>query len=243
MPCFSPEAKELFRHWDELEVLEDLENFYAELLKRRVNEVQFGKPDAVSPMRRARLNCQMIRQSLIHRAERLLVSTGSMLLDRNPYGIALLARGHVEAVAVLGNFCSRLASFAAGRISFDKFEWEAADALMGAKHSLFEKANSPENILTCIERTDKFLNQNILGTKDNIVRDTYDWLSEFAHPNFLSNQTAFKLDKANGRFLFDHASAIRKEDFQLFSYLLLSASFFLPLHDQFAERSEKTLSE
>lgn len=243
MSCFSPEANKLFESWGELESRDDLENLYSELLKRRIESIHFGNPKTVSPKKRARLNCQMIRQSLIHRSERLLTSTGSMLVDQNPYGIALLARGHVEGTAVLGNFCTRLDSFTAGRIQFEKFEWEVADAIMGAKHALFEKANSPENILTCIERADKFLAQNILGTKNGILRDTYNWLSEFAHPNFLSNQTAFRLDKPNGCFVLQHQNAIRKEDFQLFGYLSISAALFLSLHDQFAERSEQALSE
>jgi hypothetical protein len=58
-----------------------------------------------------------------------------MLQAKNVYGLALVARGHVEATAVLGYFCKRVDSLAKGNIDFDKFELDIANGLMGAKET------------------------------------------------------------------------------------------------------------
>jgi hypothetical protein len=209
MGCFSDDAKKLFQKWEHSELCDDIEDTYSELLKRRVDTVEYGDPDTLNSKPRTRLNCQVLRQALVHRAERLLASAGTMLLEKNVYGLALIARGHLEGTAVLGNFCNRLGSLTKGNIAFEKFEWEMADAVLGAKHDLFAKANAPVSILTSIERADKFLDGNVFPEKKKMLQDIYGWLSEFAHPNYLSNSSAFVLDKATKSVVFRHENEVK----------------------------------
>jgi len=76
-----------------------------------------------------------------------------------------------------------------------------------------------------------------------MLKDCYGWLSEFAHPNFLSNSSAFSLDKSTGRFVFRHSADLQESDFQLVHYLSLSARLFIELFDRFAKEAESALAE
>lgn len=241
MSCFSPAVRDLFDRWGQGEFLKSLEASHQQLLERRIDTVEFGNPQTLTPEKRAAANCRLLQQALLHRAERLLASSGTMLLENNVYGLALIARGHCETTAVLGHFCSRLESLAAGRISFDDFQWNIADAVMGAKHHQFTAARHPVNILTCIEKSDKYLDKYFFKEKRGMLQDCYDWLSEFSHPNFLSNISAFTLDRPNNRFVLQHGHGHpRQEDFQLPGYLDLSAALFVYLFDEFTRRADES---
>src|SRR5438105_4465149 len=114
MSCFSDEVKKVFRDRKKDDLCTKLEQHHQQLVDRRVGEIQYGDPDKLTPKRRAILNSQALRQMLLHRADCLLVGAGPMLLARNVYGLALLARGHVEATAVLGFFCDRIDTLTKG---------------------------------------------------------------------------------------------------------------------------------
>jgi hypothetical protein len=165
MVCFSDEAQKLFETWNKVELCNELEGYHAQLLERRVDAIAYGDPEKLSAKIRARLNCQVLRQALLHRAERLMASSGTMLLDKNVYGLALVVRGHVEGTAVLGFFCNRINSLVQNHIPFEKFEFDVADAIMGAKHDLFAKANAPANILSFIEKADRVLDKELFKKK------------------------------------------------------------------------------
>lgn len=236
MSHFSTDIRELFERWGELELFDSLDNFYQQLIDRRVNIVNFGDPNSISPEQRAKSNCLVLQQALLHRAERLTASTGSMLIECNIYGLAMIARGHFEATAALGYFCARLESLANGAVNFSDFELNIADAVMGSKHRQFERARPPLNILSYIEKADKYVDKHILKAQKGMILDCYNWLSEFAHTNFLSNISALTLDKPNHRFLIRHERALQKEDFQLPGYIDISCSLFVSLYDAFTER-------
>jgi hypothetical protein len=235
--CYSSSCKDIFQRFGHSKLLESLESSYRLLLDRRKGVVDFGVPTSITPKKQAVCNCELVRQSLLHRAERLMASSGTLLLEKNVYGLALLIRGHYEATALLGYFCNRLESLADGNIKFDDFKWNVADALMGAKHETFSEARPPLNVLTCIEKADKYLDTHFFEEKKNIIQDCYDWLSEFAHPNFLSNKSAFALDKLNHRFILRHSNEFQESDFELLSYLSFSAGLFIFLFDAFEQRS------
>ncbi len=212
MPCFSGEVQALFQKWNENDLYKEIEVIHSELLKRRVDSIEYGNPDKIVEKTRARLNSKVLAQALLNRSERLLVSSGAMLLQNSVYGLALIARGHLEGTAVLGYFCDRLNALGKGNIPAEKYYLNVADAVMGARHNLFEKANAPPNILTSIEKADRFLNQTLFenANKEKKLEDTYNWLSDFAHPNFLSHCAAFKLDKENHRMIFEPPRVYRR---------------------------------
>jgi hypothetical protein len=155
-----------------------------------------------------------------------------MLLESNIYALALTVRGHYEATAVLGYLCNRLQSFTSTNIAFAKLAHNVVCAFLGAKHpNHFSKAPDPPNILTCIDKADIYLSSHFPTYGKGCLRDTYDWLSEFAHPNFLSHSSAFTVDTPNRRFVFRHNGELQERDFDLIVYLEISAGLFIILFD------------
>ena len=55
------------------------------------------------------------------------------------------------------------------------------------------------------------------GEKKDMMEEVYIWLSEFAHPNFCSNKSAFHLDKQTNRMIFRHDADLQERDFGLAS--------------------------
>jgi hypothetical protein len=244
MGGFSNEVKKVFVDWKQEKLWSELDEAIVELGNRRVDYIEYGDPTKLTPKKRAALNAELLRQALLHRAECLLQATGTMLQAKNLYGLALVVRGHVEATAVLGYFCKRIESLSKGNIDFDKFEMDIANGVLGAKDDLFSAAAAPVNILTCIEQGDKYLNAELFGgEKKSMLQEVYGWLSEFAHPNFCSNKSAFSLDKEAGRIVFRHDADLQESDFQLVGYLSVSAMFFPLLYDRFADACKAVLVE
>jgi hypothetical protein len=231
---FSPAVRQLFNDWKQGDLLNRLEASHQQLLDRRKNVVKIAEQN--EPRKHTASNCLALQQVLLHRAERLLVGAGSMLLETNVYGLALGVRGHYETTGVLGYFCNRLDLLNANIIKFQDFACDTASVVLGAKHSQFPKAPNPPNILTCIGKADRYIDTHFLKQKTGMLRDGYDWLSEFAHPNFCSNCSSYTIDKAKRRYVFRHDGDIRESDFDLLVYLEISADLFICLFDNCTRR-------
>jgi hypothetical protein len=236
MSCLSEEVAKILSDNGKEDLCRKLEEHHAAVLKERVDFIEYGKPEELSDKRRAKLNCELLKQVLIHRADKLIVATGQMLPARNLYGMALAVRGYIETVAVLGYFDKRLSALSKGNIDFARFELDIANGLMGAKHDLFDKANAPVNILTCVENADKHLDAELFREKKKMLEDLYTWLSEFAHPNFCSNKTAFRLDKATGRMMLRDDDVIGDDHFQMLATVEMAAGMFIWLLEDFTQR-------
>jgi hypothetical protein len=243
MAKYSDDVKKIFASFKQEKLCADLEANHEEIVKRRIEFVEYGNPDTLESKTRCKLNCELLSQALLHRADCLLVAVGAMLVAKNVYGLALIARGYVEAVAVLGYFCNRADALTKGNIDFNRFEKDIANGLLGAKHDLFSKADAPVNIVTCVERADKYLDAHLFGgEKKAMLQDIYGWLSEFAHPNFCSNKSAFSLDRATGRMILRHEGELQESDFQLPGHMNVAASMFARLFDDFKKSYEAVLT-
>jgi hypothetical protein len=232
---FSPAVRDLFNHWQRGDLLDRLEASHRQLLDRRKQTVEFATPDELRT--RTASSCLVLQQVLLHRAERLLAGAGTMLLESNIYALSLSVRGHYEATAVLGYLCNRLESFKATNIDFTKFAYNVVCVFLGAKHpDHFTKAPDPPNILTCIEKADVYLRAHFTAYAHGCLRDAYDWLSEFAHVNFLSHSSAFTVDTANRRFVFRHDGELQERDFDIIGYLEISAGLFVVFFDHFTRK-------
>jgi hypothetical protein len=241
MACLSDQATQTLKQAGKEDISKDLEKAHADLVNQRVDYIEYGDPDRLSAKQRAKLNCQLLKQALMHRAERLMMATGQMFDSRNLYGLALIIRGHIEAVVLLGYFARRLDSLHKENIDFERFEEDIANGLLGAKDDIFDKAKAPVNVLTCLEHTDKHLDAEIFGKKTQMFHEFYTWLSEFAHPNFCSNKTAFTLDKETGRMLLRKEEETLNDHFEMLNCLCMSADMFSWLLADFSTRLEKAL--
>lgn len=164
-----------------------------------------------------------------------MVSSGTLLEESNIYGLGLLVRAQYETTGNLGHLCQKLSSLNSGFINFSTFAHDIGNAIVGARHPAFKSAPNPPNILTCIDNADKYLSRYLFKEKKDILRDSYEWLSDFAHPNFLSNDSAFELDKERSRFALRHLRELRTQDFQLMDYLDICAKVFVFLFDAFSD--------
>jgi hypothetical protein len=61
-------------------------------------------------------------------------------------------------------------------------------------------------------------------------------LSEFAHPNFCSNKTAFTLDKATGRMVLRDEDVVGEDHFQMLATVEMAAGMFIWLLEDFSKR-------
>jgi hypothetical protein len=243
MTNYSDDVRKIFASFKQDKLCASLEANHDELVKRRIEFVEYGDPNKLQSKEHCKLNCELLAQSLLHRADCLLAGVGPMVTTKNVYGLALVARGYVEALAVLGYFCKRVEALTKGNIDFNRFEKDVANGLLGAKHNLFSKADAPVNILTCVEETDKYLDAHLFeGNKKAMLQDIYGWLSEFAHPNFCSNKSAFSLDKATGRMIFRHEGQLQENDFQLLGHMDVTARMFPRLFDDFKKTYDAALA-
>lgn len=238
MPCFSQNAQKLFKNWQEEDLLAKLEEFYQMLLDVRKDAIEYGGvPEDIDPRKHVTLNLEVLQQVQLHRAERLFAAADPLLLDRNIYALALVVRGFYETTGIVGYFCNRLESLAQGNIEFENFAWNVADAIMGARHDQFSSARPPLHILTCIEKADKYLDKHLFKEKHGILMDGYNWLSEYAHPNFLSNVSAFTFEKEYHRFVFRHDDELNKSELDLMGYLSICSGLFVSLFDELSKRA------
>ena len=72
-----------------------------------------------------------------------------------------------------------------------------------------------------------------------MIADSYAWLSECAHPNFLSHASAIEADLENHRLLIHHSGPLRPEELSTIGYLDISAGLFLALFDDMGTRSSR----
>jgi hypothetical protein len=173
MSCLSEEARKILSDNSRQDLCQKLEEYHAAVVKERVDFIEYGKPEELSDERRAKLNYDLLKRVLIHRADKLIMATGQMLPAKNLHGMALAARGYIETVAVLGYVAKRLSALSKGNIDFARFESDIANGLMGAKHDLFDKANVPVNILTCVENADKHLDAEFFGENKKMLERGY----------------------------------------------------------------------
>lgn len=241
--AFPSKSRATFARWDESDVFERICRLQPALITRRIPHVDGAARGVIDPRERAKRNLTVIQQAQLHRAERLITSSVTLLLDNNVYGVALVARGLIESAGIVGFFCGKLESLANRGIMFDEIQKSIYLAMAGAKHEFFKDAESPVNVLTCIAKADEYLGRHFFEKESDMLNESYRWLSEYAHPNFLSMQSAFTTD-ASGRFQFRHRGGLRKIDFQVLHYVALTGDIFVHLFDELGKRiSDGTIDQ
>ena len=86
MACLSKEATDILTNRKEADLQKAVETHYENLIKQRADYVEYGKPEELPPKKNAQLNCELLKQVLIHRAKQLMTASGTMLAEKNLYG-------------------------------------------------------------------------------------------------------------------------------------------------------------
>jgi len=146
--CLSEAATQTLKDAGKEDISKSLKAAYADLANHREDYVEYGDPDLLTAQQPAKLNCRLLKLALVHRADGLMLATGQMFDSKNLYGLALIVRGHIEAVGLLGFFARRLDSLHKKNIEFERFEEDIAGALTGAHDPIFAAAKAPVNIMS-----------------------------------------------------------------------------------------------
>jgi hypothetical protein len=209
------------------------------LLKERIEFTRaLMRADTYEDKRQIELNILAYRQMLLHRAIMLFEASLHAAERENVYSLALSIRGHFEATAAIGYITKKLISAQSKNIKISDIGKAMATVILGSK-SVDSKFNapSPKQVMTMLDDADHIVNKLILKepNKTLILRDSYEFLCEYAHPNFHSNSCSFDLDKGADLLHFRHGGRMRQNEDRLIKYLLLSCPIFVLLYDGIPE--------
>ncbi len=179
-----------------------------------------------------------LRQVLLHRTIALFEGTLRASFDENAYVMILAIRAQFETTAALGYLHNRLHSLGRGDLDAANVDKDIMAQLLGTKDKCIPQAMPPKQILSMLEYADVSVSRRILGGKSKehaMLRESYDFLCEFAHPNFHSNKIAFDLDKVGKRVVLRHREPMHDDEFGIVRYLLITTSLHIKLHDAIEE--------
>jgi hypothetical protein len=233
---FSESLKQTFVKYKETELFGRLQSTYDELIKRKVLRIDYPDDISLNGVERLRLNCNVYEQILLHRAISLFEASLGTLSDRNVYALALCIRGHYETTAALGYLHKRCMSFLEKTISFADFETDIKVQMLAWKEpSKVAEAPDPVQILTQLDDTDKVMYRKFLkstGNHKKMLRDSYEFLCNFCHPNFHSNMAAYSYDKKSKAVVLRYGDDLRDNEFFI-GRLWISSDVFVWLFDEF----------
>jgi len=239
MNHFSETLKQAFTTYKKTKLFEDLQSTYEDIKKRIVLRIRYPNDQNLDRIHRLKLNCNVYEQVLLHRAILLFEASLASQATRNVYALTLCIRGHYETTATLGFVYKQLMSFLEHNISYDDFENIIFTQTLSSKHPSLPQAPDPKNIMTQLDYADKIVDSKLFNTRKQMLRNNYEFLCEFAHPNFHSNSVAYYIDKEGEAVILRYDSPLRDEEFSLIGYLCISNSIFIWLFDIFQEYIEK----
>lgn len=214
--------------------IEELQDAYSALMARVLPYIEVPPGGEWGDQNRIRSYAMAYRQVLLHRAISLFEGSLKAAIDENAYVMILAIRASFETTAALGYLHNRLASLVAGNLESKQVDKDIMSQILGTKDTYIPQAMPPKQILTMLEYADVSVSKKIMGgqaKEHKILLDSYNFLCEFAHPNFHSNNLAFKLDKPHKRIVFSYGERLQEEALSNLGYLLLSAPIHVELHD------------
>lgn len=156
-------------------------------------------------------------------------------LNRTHRALAYLAaRAHFEMTGSVAYLLRYLNQFYDGKIEYEEINAVLYKLSLGSR--TFPERNArphlPDaiNVLTQIDAADSLFAE-MGGERKTIFRHSYDFLSEFCHPNFLG--LTIGADIKEGTVVYYEEPEFRDEDFTtLVSYMLISCEFFFHAYDE-----------
>ena len=234
-----PETIKLLLEKKEIEPYEFLD-LYKKLSDRKIDSHRTQKGSNWGEPERIRDYGIFLRQILLHREILLLEGAFENLSSDNGYAMVLCIRGNYEATAALGYLHNRLSSLKQGNLKPEDVDRDINIQILGARDKSFREgcqASIPEakQVMSMLDYADKSVSKTIIGesaNKHKILRESYEFLCEFCHPNFLSNSMAFFINKEKGQAEFRHERNTNHDEAHLMNYLTISCAIFIELYDK-----------
>lgn len=223
---FNKEVEEVFiragleKEIDELkQCLSEYDNRYIRLIKHQEKQ----------PERLLGQNGLHYIQLALYRSKILL--EGSIISANNKNGLSamLSTRAHYEVTGGLAYFYNKLKNFYNGVITFEQLDESLRRLLLGARLEELTKAPDPINVMSLIDAADNFY-KNKIPKKVLMFRESYDFLSEFCHPNCYGITMGCYINSV-GIVRYNNSATLSDKDLIFVHYLLMSCSSALGFYD------------
>ena len=148
----------------------------------------------------------------------------------------LASRAHMESTGSIAYFLIKLRKYYEKDISMEEIEYCLMQLYLGKKYYAENEDNpleiQPINVLTLIDAVDKvFFKSTTNKGHRRIFRDTYEWISEFCHPNHFGQILGVKKDGRKAIFDYHHFPGIHEVQHFYFS-LNSSCHLMIPMYDE-----------
>ena len=156
-------------------------------------------------------------------------------LNRAHVLLAFLAtRAHFETTGSVAYFFRHLRKFYNGKISYEKVDNILYRLSLGCKtyppKDTHPERPDPINILTQVDAADKLFAE--MGGHNKPFRNSYDFLSEFCHPNFLGLTMGSEI-VAKNTVVYSEKLEFKEAHFvKLVNYMLMDCGFFFHIYDE-----------
>jgi len=146
----------------------------------------------------------------------------------------LAARAHFETTGSVAYFFRHLRKFYDSKISYEEVDNILRKLSLGCKtypsKDTHRKIPDPINILTQVDAADKLFAE--MGGDIKPFRNSYDFLSEFCHPNFLGITMGSEIVEKN-TVVYSETLEFKETDFgMLVNYMLMGCGFFFHIYDK-----------
>ncbi len=180
-------------------------------------------------------NCSMMRQNALRRVVSLTRGGFHMIESENVLGLALITRAHMESTCQIGYYCAVVRSFLDGNTAYKSLYEKLLKATIGASHEMFSSAPNPINVLYYVEKSEKYF-PRLNEQKEKLdLRDKYDFLSEFCHPNFCSSIVGHNFDPSEGKIVYDEVDKIDKKNSVILDYLSVMTALLIVFDNEFSQ--------
>lgn len=226
---FNKRVVKAFKKFNKEDILLKIENYLDEHKKRFISEL---KPFPIKPKRLIGQNGLFFLQNILFRSKALINGWVNLIDSQNVLCVALITRAHYETTGLLALYLKKLKSLYNGNISINDFEESYLKLSLGIKmETSLDNPPEPYSVMKLIDAVDEIL-------KNKNFRESYDFLSEFCHPNHHgimmgSNILSGPLVKFTDKY------EISQKDFCILGYLYLSVILFITLYDEAKDLLEK----
>ncbi|WP_439600706.1 hypothetical protein [Devosia sp.] len=234
MVCFDDPTRALLVERNiSVDSVNRMNEYYDLLAQYEIANLEVDDPENIAPEKVVLNNLEWLRQGILHRALSLTKATSVLAPVGHVHAIALCTRGQLECTAQLGYLGRRTAAYLRGAVSAKDMARLLGEMLTAASHHTFEGSPKPTNVMTYFDKADLHLGPLMKGKQPipNMLRDQYDWLSDFCHPNFQSAALSTTLDAEARTVTFHHGAPLSDRDAELFTNLGISLGAFLMLWD------------
>lgn len=157
--------------------------------------------------------------------------------NKNALSAILSTRAHFEVTGGLAYFYKKLNNFYGETITYEQMDESLKRLSLGAKLEELTKAPDPINVMSLIDAADNYY-KNKIPEKVLMFRESYDFLSEFCHPNCYGITMGCNINSV-GIVRYNNVATLSDKDLIFVHYLSMSCLSSLSFYDMIYELLSK----